>query len=355
MRKNILISTGGSGGHVIPATILKDHLSKTNEVIISTDKRGFKYLDVSKYKEAEIIDTPRIKNIFLFPFNLVRILFLSIKSFFLLKNKNIDRIISTGGYMSLPLILAAKLLKLKIYLFEPNLILGRANKFFINSCEKIICYTSEIKNFPKNLKNKIEIIDPLVRKEFYNKENKNFIKKKFNILVIGGSQGAAIFDNNLKKIITKIAKEFPIKIVQQTNERNIANLEKFYSENKIENTVFNYDKNFINKILETDLCITRSGSSTLAELSITNTPFVAVPLATSKDNHQLENANFYKKKGCCWLLEQSVFEEEIEQLLKDILKNKMDYLKKKQNLEKLNYQNTWINVNQKILNIINEN
>ena len=65
MRKNILISTGGSGGHVIPATILKDHLSKTNEVIISTDKRGFKYLDVSKYKEAEIIDTPRIKNIFL--------------------------------------------------------------------------------------------------------------------------------------------------------------------------------------------------------------------------------------------------------------------------------------------------
>ena len=49
MRKNILISTGGSGGHVIPATILKDHLSKTNEVIISTDKRGFKYLDVSKY------------------------------------------------------------------------------------------------------------------------------------------------------------------------------------------------------------------------------------------------------------------------------------------------------------------
>ena len=123
-----------------------------------------------------------------------------------------------------------------------------------------------------------------------------------------------------KKIIIKIAKEFPIKIVQQTNERNITNLEKFYSENKIENTIFNYDKNFINKILETDLCITRSGSSTLAELSITNTPFVAVPLATSKDNHQLENANFYKNKGCCWLLEQSVFEEEIEQLLKDILK-----------------------------------
>ena len=62
-----------------------------------------------------------------------------------------------------------------------------------------------------------------------------------------------------------------------------------------------------------------------------------------------------KGKGCCWLLEQSVFEEKIEQVLRDILNNKMDYLEKKQNLKKLNYQNTWNNVNQKILNIINEN
>ncbi len=47
--------------------------------------------------------------------------------------------------MSLPLILAAKLLKLKIYLLEPNQVLGRANKYFLNSCEKIFCHTEEIK------------------------------------------------------------------------------------------------------------------------------------------------------------------------------------------------------------------
>ena len=49
------------------------------------------------------------------------------------------------------------------------------------------------------------------------------------------------------------------------------------------------------------------------------------------------------------------FEEKIEEILKDILINKSDYLKKKENLKKLNYQNTWNNVNQKILKIINEN
>ena len=355
MGMNILISTGGSGGHVIPATILNDHLSKNNEIIISTDKRGYKYLDINKYKKVEIIDTPRIQYSFLFPFNLLKILYLVIKSYFLLKNKNIDKIISTGGYMSLPLILAARLIKLKIYLFEPNLTLGRSNRFFLNSCEKIFCYSNEIKNFPKKLKHKIQIIDPLVRKEFYNKVSQDLIKEKFNILVIGGSQGAAVFDNNLKEILANISKDFSIKITQQTSERNISKLEKFYLDYKIENIIFNYDKNFVDKIVDSHLCITRSGSSTLAELSITNTPFIAVPLATSKDDHQLENANFYKGKGCCWLLEQSVFEEKIEQVLKDILNNKMDYLEKKQNLKKLNYQNTWNNVNQKILNIINEN
>ena len=45
MKKNILITTGGSGGHVIPATILYDHLSKQSNVTISTDKRGLKYLN----------------------------------------------------------------------------------------------------------------------------------------------------------------------------------------------------------------------------------------------------------------------------------------------------------------------
>ena len=86
-----------------------------------------------------------------------------------------------------------------------------------------------------------------------------------------------------------------------------------------------------------------------------NIPFIAVPLPKSKDNHQLENANYYKDKDCCWIIEQKNFEEKIQNFLEDILKDKSDLLKKKENLKKLNYQNTWINVNQKILENINEN
>jgi UDP-N-acetylglucosamine--N-acetylmuramyl-(pentapeptide) pyrophosphoryl-undecaprenol N-acetylglucosamine transferase len=201
----------------------------------------------------------------------------------------------------------------------------------------------------------MEIIKPLVRESIYKLNPSSVTKDKFNLLIVGGSQGAYIFDKNLKNSIVNISKKFSIKVIQQTNEKNTYYLRDFYSKNNIENTIFSFDKNFANIIEEADLCLTRAGASTLAELSFLNIPFVAVPLPTSKDNHQFENANFYKNNDCCWIVEQNFFEEKIEEILKDILMNKSDYLKKKENLKKLNYQNTWINVNQKILKSINEN
>ena len=131
MKKNFLISTGCSGGHVIPATILCDHLSQEVNVIISTDKRGLKYFNTELYKH-KIIDTPKLNNIFFLPFNFITILILIFKAYNLLRENKIETVFSTGGYMSLPIILAARLLKLKIYLLEPNQVLGRANKYFLN-------------------------------------------------------------------------------------------------------------------------------------------------------------------------------------------------------------------------------
>ncbi len=354
MKKNLLITTGGSGGHVLPAKIIFEHLSKDKNVIISTDRRGLNYLEKDIY-QFEIIDTPKLNDIFFFPINLVKILFLTLKSFFLLKRKKIEQIFSTGGYMSLPIILAARLLELNIYLLEPNQVLGRANRFFLRSCKKIFCYSKKIKNFPDDSRNKIIIINPLVKENIYNLKKFVKAKDKFTLLIVGGSQGASIFDKGLKKNIVNISKKFPIKIIQQTGEKNVSSLTDYYSKNYIDNKIFSFEKDFIKFIQEADLCITRAGASTLAELSVMNTPFVAVPLPTSKDNHQMENANFYKENNSCWIIEQINFEKNIEQFLIDVLNNKSDYLDKKANLKKLNYQNTWINVNQKILRIINEN
>ena len=87
MIKNLLISTGGSGGHVVPATIIYEHLKKDFEISITTDKRGVKFLNREKYN-VEIINTPKLsKNLFLLPLQLFLILCLIFKSLFFLKKK----------------------------------------------------------------------------------------------------------------------------------------------------------------------------------------------------------------------------------------------------------------------------
>ena len=72
----------------MPATILYEHLSEEANVIISTDKRGLKYFDKNKY-QIEVIDTPKLNNILILPLSLFVILILTVKSFFLLKKKEL--------------------------------------------------------------------------------------------------------------------------------------------------------------------------------------------------------------------------------------------------------------------------
>ena len=159
MKKKILISTGGTGGHVIPATIFYEQLKDKFDVFLVTDKRGSRFLNLEKYK-VTVINTPKLgTNLFLWPLNLVVLFFLTIKSLFFLKKNKIEILISTGGYMSLPICMAAKIFNIKIYSFEPNMVLGRVNSFFLRYTEKIFCYSDKIINFPKKYLCKIVLIN----------------------------------------------------------------------------------------------------------------------------------------------------------------------------------------------------
>ena len=87
MTRKILISTGGSGGHVVPATILYDHLKDQFDVSMSTDYRGIKFLDKNKYNFEIFNIAPISKNIFLIPFQFFLIIYLIIKSIIFLRKK----------------------------------------------------------------------------------------------------------------------------------------------------------------------------------------------------------------------------------------------------------------------------
>ena len=353
--KKIIITTGGTGGHVIPAKIIDEHLKNDFEVYFSTDSRGLKYLKTETNKII-IIDTPRLNINFYFPLKILKVIYLIFKALIFLKEKKISKVISIGGYMSLPIVLAAKILGLTIILFEPNLVLGRSNRLFLNSCKKIFCYSRDLSNFPEKYIYKIELIKPLISKVFYQSRHNKNINKKFCILISGGSQGALVFDELMKEVISDIAKNFSIKVIQQTSQENVVNLKKFYEIKNIENKIFSFEEKFIDLINSSDFCITRAGANSLAEISFLKKPFLAIPLPYAKDNHQMKNAQFYEKMGCCWVLDQKTMsKEKLLNILLDILNNKDLLMIKKTNLEKLNYKDTWNDVNQKLKNIIDEN
>ena len=81
-------------------------------------------------------------------------------------------------------------------------------------------------------------------------------------------------------------------------------LELFYRETKINFETFNFSSNLTDYFSKVDIAITRSGSSILAELVNANIPFISVPLPSSADNHQLKNANYYKRKNLAFLVEE---------------------------------------------------
>ena len=359
MKKKILISTGGTGGHVIPAISLYEHLENKFEVFLSTDKRGTKFINENNYK-YKLIEIPRIsKNIFKLPYIFFFLIILFFNSFFFLKKNNIEILISTGGYMSFPLCLSAKALNIKIILFEPNMIIGRSNKFFLKFAKKIICYSKNLINFPEKYRNKISVINPLLRKKIYKEKIniQNKIRQQFKILIIGGSQGAEFFDNEISQLMIDLFKVHKISLIQQiTNENKKKLLREKYSQVGITNELFSFDDEMFKKYHQVDFAITRSGASTISELIFFNVPFLAIPLPKSKDNHQFYNAKEYTDKKLCWLVNQSDYKKEnLKEFILNLIQNSDNYFEKKNNMIKFSYQNTWNNINQKLLALINEN
>jgi UDP-N-acetylglucosamine--N-acetylmuramyl-(pentapeptide) pyrophosphoryl-undecaprenol N-acetylglucosamine transferase len=356
MNKKILISTGGSGGHVIPATIIYKHLENNFDVSITSDFRGVKFLNKDEYNLKIFNVKPISKNLLIMPFDFLLVIISIFKSISFLRKNKINILISTGGYMSLPLCIGAKILNIKLLLFEPNMVLGRSNKFFISYCQKIFCYSNNVKKFPIKFKNKIKVIPALLRKNFYDKRDSNNSLDTINLLIIGGSQGAKIFDDLVKNTIIELSKKYKLKIYQQTSSINFESFKKTYENNNINCELFNFNDDVINFMQKTDLCITRAGASTLAELNFNEIPYLAIPLPTAKDNHQFENAYFYNKLGFNWLLNQKETDEKIllDKLI-NIIDNKEEYLAKKKNMKDFNYENTWNNINLKIISVINEN
>ena len=244
-------------------------------------------------------------------------------------------------------------------MFEPNSVLGRSNRFALKFSTNIICQDENIKNFPAKYNFKKVVVEPILKKEIYNLK-KNLISQKKEIkkiLIIGGSQGASFFDKNITDLIIEILKKKEFEVVQQiSNKNNLASIREKYDGCNISFKFIEFTNDVYELYNDIDLAITRGGASTLNELSFLNIPFISIPLPSAKDNHQFFNSEYYFKKNCCWVINQNQFElDKSSKIIFDIFDNYQNYSEKIKNLEKITKNNTWNNINNKIIEIVDEN
>ena len=354
MTKKIIFSAGGSGGHIFPAiNLMKHFLEKGYEVLLVTDIRGKKFIkDDSEIKSYLLrTETPTNKNIFKKILSFLVIFYSIIRSIIILKKEKPDLIFGFGGYVSFPISFASKFFNFPLVIYENNMVLGRTNKYLLSFSKKIFV-AKTIENFPEKYKYKTYEVGSILEKNIINclSYNRSNNKQDFSILVVGGSQGAEIFGTIVPPVIKMLKdKGHIIQINQQCSRGQKNKIVDFYEKNKINNYVFEFDKNILKLILSSNLAITRCGASTTAELAHTLTPFIAVPIPHSVDNHQYLNAKYYQNKGCCWIIEQDVFNiRNLFNLIEETIKNKKKLKNIRENMKKNDSKDVYRNVENQI-------
>jgi UDP-N-acetylglucosamine--N-acetylmuramyl-(pentapeptide) pyrophosphoryl-undecaprenol N-acetylglucosamine transferase len=313
--KRVVITSGGSGGHIFPAMILGKKLIKGgNEVLFLGDKKLYGYVKGEKTLTYKYIGSGQslkeigsIWNIILGIFESFRII-LSFKP---------DVVVGFGCYATLPVLLAGGILRKKIFIHEQNSHIGKVNKLFSSKAKYIFTSLHEIYGIDIRNTQKIEFTGNLLRdeiKQLYNLEYKYPAKnEKFNILITGGSGGASFF---AEKFIN-VFKYFPsdlkkkIHITQQVKLKNEIDLIKsFYEEHSIEYEAREFFTDMPQRIGEAHLVVARSGIGTMSELAVAGRPTICIPSPNVANNHQFFNADFYRKSNACILLEEQYFDEE---------------------------------------------
>lgn len=343
----ILLAAGGTGGHFFPAQALAENLrsNKAVEVHIATDNRCKKYfLQEETNLRFHIIDLyinfSGILNKIKLPFLILQAL---LKAFLLLFKLKPSVIVGFGGYPSLPVMLAGQLCRIPTIIYEQNSFFGKTNRIFAKRARFITLAYPNTKNFPKAYLEKSEVIGDVIRPNIRNlpqKRKNDFDEKPFNLLVIGGSQGARFFANLVPEAIKILMAKYPntkIIIRQQVQKADHDFVKRTYDELGITSRVAEFFHDIHNCYAKSHLVISRSGATTIAELAQTGLPAIFIPLPSAADDHQYHNAMALEKMSASWSFRQSeisplILAQQLHKLINDpslIYQASLNLLKRK--------------------------
>lgn len=301
--KKFLFVCGGTGGHIFPAVAIAESLRKMGitDVTFAGRKDSMEERLVASKWPYEYITAvplhrgPFLKNLAL-PFKLSKSL---IRAKSVLKKVKPDVVVATGGYVSLPIVMAAGKLGIPVYLQEQNAVAGIANKVGARFAKTIFVTSEEAaKAFPQE---KIRIFGNPVRElpdEKSLERPAEFREGKKAVFIVGGSQGAVGINNKIEESIEKITARDDVSVVWQVGVKNVDDIN-----NRLGILPNVAVRGFIDNIYaymkHADLIISRAGASALAEILAFGKPSVLLPYPHATANHQEHNARVVEKAGAC--------------------------------------------------------
>lgn len=338
----VIITAGGTGGHIYPALAILEKIKKENK------DSEFLFIGTHNRMENTIVPSRNIpfKSIKIYGFNskniftIIRNFILVIKAYYkskkIIKDFKPDIVIGSGGYVTLPVIKAANKLGYKTLIHEQNSIPGKTNKYLAKYCNKVaVSFDSSANYFAKD---KVILTGnpcgDLAKS--VTKMDKSLLKLSDNkklVLIVMGSLGSSkmndFFYSNLDSFKNK---DYEVVIVTGKDYYNKVNLSNIPSNIK----VFPYIEDMTRLLKSTDLIISRAGASTLSEIIALKIPSILIPSPYVANNHQYYNAKSLFDNDACFMIEEN-------KLNIDLLINSIDSIldeksvidKMKDNLSKL--------------------
>jgi UDP-N-acetylglucosamine--N-acetylmuramyl-(pentapeptide) pyrophosphoryl-undecaprenol N-acetylglucosamine transferase len=309
MKSTIIISAGGTGGHIFPAIAVAKELAIKYNIIWVGAKTGLENTLVPKHGfKLETVSVGGVRNKgmmrkLLLPLTLLRSGFECLK--ILLKHKPVA-VVGFGGYATFPICMTAGLLAKVVIIHEQNSVAGLTNKLSSKFAKKILIA------FPNVLPSKkTYMVGNPTRREIcaiYSSEKyANLNTSKLKILIVGGSLGAKVL-NEVVPIALGLIKDKVMLVTHQVGRSDVADVEKLYRKADLpQANVVNFIDDMAQAYQGHDLIICRSGAATVSEVTVAGIVAIFVPYPHAVDDHQTTNAEYLSKNDAAILITQPAF------------------------------------------------
>ncbi len=332
----VIVSGGGTGGHIIPALALaKELISLGNEVLYIGNKYSLEekmchennipFFSINVQKLYRSFTLKHIK----FPFKLIVSFIDCIKQ---IRKYRPSAFIGTGGFVCGPAGIASLLLNIPVYIQEQNCYPGITTRFLGYFGERIFLASKDVYGL-FNEKKTIISGNPILTEKLKSEEKIDFnsyglVESSKKILIIGGSQGS-LFLNNLILSHYDAILEIGYEIIWQTGSLHLKSVKAQLKDRK---GIYCFDfSTEMHKIYNSvHLAIGRAGALTISELEMKAIPAILIPLPTAAGNHQYYNALEFQKRGLGLVLEQKskgLFMRNLEFLIESLPQYKSNFKK----------------------------